>query len=422
LELQRQDDDDPKPSLQTLSNIKIRAICTMNGDALSGRHLPGLDGVRGLAILFVMLFHMTIMEPQTGTQKALFDIMSAGWVGVELFFVLSGMLITGILLDTREHTGYFRNFYARRVLRIFPLYYALLILSFYILPYFSHPKIANFSRATGYEIWYWLFLSNFSSAMIGGPRHGIMDVTWSLAIEEQFYLVWPFLVLLLGKRRLAVAAIALFFTSFVGRAGALYFDVPPWTIYIVTPARLDGLCSGALVAIALRTFRFHDPRLIRAVWLVFLGGAAATFAIASFEKGLPWDGRLVQTAGLSALAIMFAGLVALTAVESDAGGVVDRIMRLGWLRTLGLYSYALYLFHLPLRALVRDAVLKPESFAAFPGGVLVGQAAFYFFAISICFAAAWLSYRYFERPFLGLKAIFAEGAGRKSVGGWRAPC
>lgn len=384
----------------------------MNADALSKRHLAGLDGVRGLAILLVMLFHMTVMEPQTEAQKLFFDVMSAGWVGVELFFVLSGMLITGILLDTKEHAGYFCNFYARRVLRIFPLYYALLVFSFYILPYFPHPKLANFSRVTEYEIWYWLFLSNFSSAIVGGPRHGILDVTWSLAIEEQFYLVWPFLVLFLGKRRLAVTAVALFFASLVGRVVALHFDVPPWTIYVVTPARLDGLCAGALVAIALRTFRLDDPRLIRGAWSGFLGGAAATSVIACFEKGLPWDGRLVETAGFSAFAIMCAGLIALTVVESNAGGVVDRVMRLGWLKLLGLYSYALYLFHLPLRALVRDTILNSASFPTFPGGAFVAQGVFYLLAISISFAVAWLSYRYFERPFLGLKGIFAEGSDR----------
>lgn len=377
----------------------------MNVARRSLQHIPGLDGVRGVAALLVMLMHMTVMTPASPIQEGIFSIMSGGWIGVDLFFVLSGTLITGILLDSKSEDGYFWKFYSSRVLRIFPLYYAILVFSFYLLPLFAHPKVDHFSRVYGDEIWYWLFVSNFKMAMAGGPRHGIMDVTWSLAIEEQFYIVWPLLVYTLTRRALARACIAMIAASFALRVAMQLFDYTPWTIYVLTPTRLDGLCAGALVAIGLRSL--NASQLDRMATGALAAGGIATGVVAFVSRGLPWDGAPVQSVGFAALAALFAGLVLKTALHNKQGGLIDRAMRFRFLMTLGFYSYAIYLFHLPLRAVLRDELLKPAAFSSFPGGALAAQLVFYAAGISLAVAAASLSYHLWEKHFLRLKSRLA---------------
>ncbi|HEY8378150.1 MAG TPA: acyltransferase [Nannocystis sp.] len=368
--------------------------------------MPGLDGVRGLAILLVMLLHLGVMIPETPVEHAVLTGVSAGWIGVDLFFVLSGALITGILLDSRGGPRYFRNFYIRRVLRIFPLYFSILIFSFYVLPHFPHPKLENFARVEGNEVWYWLYLQNFAIGLQGGCRHAIMDVTWSLAIEEQFYLVWPLLVHRLPARRLVRLCLGVIAVGVALRVAAPAMGVDPWLVYVSTPTRLDGLCAGALVALALRS---RAPRevLERAGRRVLAVGAAVTAVVAALSGGLPHDGRVVQSVGYTSLAAMFAGLVLLTILHSGTGSGVDRIMRSRVLTALGVYSYAIYLFHVPLRAVLRDTILRPEGFSRWPGGTLVAQLVFYVAAGAFAFVAAWASYHLFEKHFLRLKRVLA---------------
>ena len=152
------------------------------------KRLPQLDGIRGIAILLVLV-HNT--NPSASLHIA--AISTYGWMGVDLFFALSGFLITGILLDTKQSDGYFRNFYARRCLRIWPLYYSLLIFMFVIVPH-ARPAEAHaiFERSAPWWA-YPFFLQNFLVA-IPQQAAGALGVTWSLAIEEQFYLVWPLFV------------------------------------------------------------------------------------------------------------------------------------------------------------------------------------------------------------------------------------
>lgn len=377
-------------------------------ERLSAVHVPGLDGVRGLAIALVMILHLGVMLPETPVEHAVFAGLSAGWIGVDLFFVLSGALITGILLDSRGGPHYFRNFYIRRVLRIFPLYFAVLIFSFYVLPHFPHPKLENFARIEGSELWYWLYLQNFAIGLAGGCRHAIMDVTWSLAIEEQFYLVWPLLVYRVPAPRLVRLCLVVIAAGLCLRVALLAAGVDPWAVYVFTPTRLDGLCAGALVALALRSGTPKDA-LERAGRRVLAVGAALTAVVAVCDGGLPYNGRAVQTVGYTALAVLFAGLVLLTILRSGTGSPVDRVMRWRVLTALGVFSYAIYLFHVPLRAVLRDTVLRPEQFPQWPGGTLVAQLVFYVAAGALALVVAWASYHLFEKHFLRLKRVFAPG-------------
>src|SRR5215471_6016982 len=149
--------------------------------------LPQLDGLRGVAIILVILHNQSLKYPSLHLEH----LFANGWMGVDLFFVLSGFLITGILVDTKHSEGYLKNFYARRCLRIWPLYYSLLFFMFIVVP-FVHPLVGQtiFDRSS--PCWaYPLFLQNF---LVPPPAAGVLSFTWSLAIEEQFYLVWPWVV------------------------------------------------------------------------------------------------------------------------------------------------------------------------------------------------------------------------------------
>ena len=177
--------------------------------------LPTLDGVRGLAILLVLAHNYLLLESPSGIAGYMTErVLNAGWVGVQLFFVLSGFLITWGLLESRDTENYFRNFYARRVLRIFPLYYLMLILTFLVLPALNfYPKtIADDAPC---QWWLWLFLSNWSQPY--GICGNSLPHFWSLAVEEQFYLVWPLAVRYTQPRQLIRLSFGLFLTSFAVR-------------------------------------------------------------------------------------------------------------------------------------------------------------------------------------------------------------
>src|SRR3981081_3459715 len=207
---------------------------------MAGMRIRGLDGLRGIAILLVMIYHQTVAVGSTPVDRFVGFWTLSGWVGVDLFFVLSGFLITGILYDSRGSTGYFRNFYARRVLRIFPLYYAVVALSLFILPHLPHWKLDSLARINGDELWYWTYLSNFSIGAHSEFRHGILDISWSLAIEEQFYLTWPILVLLLSRRWLVTLCCALFVLALAWRSALIFAGVSPITVAVLTPGRVDA--------------------------------------------------------------------------------------------------------------------------------------------------------------------------------------
>jgi peptidoglycan/LPS O-acetylase OafA/YrhL len=332
-----------------------------------------------------------------------------GWCGVDLFFVLSGFLITGILLDAKGEPHYFRNFYARRTLRIFPLYYAVCFLSLVVIPNLPAgvvpaAKLERLGQIEGDEIWYWLYLSNFSIARAGLWRHGILDVSWSLAIEEQFYLVWPALVAALGRVGLARVCVGLTIGAPLLRLLLTLAGVGPVAVSVVTPARLDPLAVGALIALAARS-----PGGLAAL----AGSARRIFGatLALLVGWFLWRGSLegedpaVQVAGYSVLAWHFGALLVLVLVASP-GRVAQRVFASRFLRVFGKYSYALYLFHLPVRAAVRDTIYGQDDFPRVLGSLVPGQLVFYAISTSLALGLAMLSWALFERHFLALKRYF----------------
>jgi peptidoglycan/LPS O-acetylase OafA/YrhL len=366
-------------------------------------YTPALDGLRGIAIILVLFHHFTIVRPITSAGQWIVNAPIIGWSGVDLFFVLSGFLITGILIDARGSNRYFRSFYARRTLRIFPLYYLVVFISLIVLPRLPFWYSLLVGDAAPREQWpYWLYLTNVSVAQRGAFLHGILDVAWSLAIEEQFYLVWAPVVWLCAPRWLGPLCAAIMIASPVARVVAIGQGVEPIDVYVLSPYRADSLATGALLA-----------WLWRNGWANRLGGVAPWIALAAsagvvgvcwIDGESWWWGPWMQRVGYSLLALTGAALL-VAGIARPVDSFWPRALSAGWLRAFGKYSYCLYLIHLPVMRIVRTFVLPPESFASF-GSIWVGQLAFYALATGPAFALAWLSWRLFEAPILKLKSRF----------------
>ncbi len=238
------------------------SLTALKADLPPGERIPVLDGIRGIAILLVMVFHFWVFGIATGTrlwERVYASAAGMGWVGVDLFFVLSGFLITGILYDSRGRQHYFQVFYGRRTVRIFPLYYASLALFFWIIPFLlvrlHHSQFSETYNSPTAKLFAWTYLLNWYEGLRGFNAVSLpLQHFWSLAVEEQFYLVWPILVLTLARRRLMVLCGGLMALGLVLRA-VLYAIHLPSAAYTLIFCRADSLAIGALVALSAR-----DPR------------------------------------------------------------------------------------------------------------------------------------------------------------------
>ncbi len=373
--------------------------------------IPALDGLRGIAIILVMLHHFTFYQPTSGIGALISSVLSFFWIGVDLFFVLSGFLITGILLDTRGSKRYFTTFYARRTLRIFPLYYLVLFVALVVLPQFPRvddvlaglTDVAPADRVEVPEWQYWAYLTNVSIAQRGWV-HGWLDVGWSLAIEEHFYLVWPLTVWLCPPRLVALLCAVILVAEPAARIYARAIDYPSLWIYVLTWYRLDGLAMGALLAFAHR--RGWLPRLDRWVPVVVIAAVAGLIVCTILGGHTWWWNRRMQQYGYSLIAII-GGAMLVSAISRPAESVWPRMLSAGWLRAFGTYSYCLYLIHAPVMRAVREYVFDPMEYERLGIAPWSAQVMFYGATTAPAFALAWLSWRFFEAPILKLKSRFS---------------
>jgi peptidoglycan/LPS O-acetylase OafA/YrhL len=379
------------------------------GKTVLDARIPSLDGLRGVAIILVMIHHFTVIQPATAVEIWFGRVARLGMHGVDLFFVLSGFLITGILLDSKGEQRFLRNFYMRRTLRIFPLYYAVVAFSFLIVPTIlaNVPGLANklsrFQVASHDWVWYVFYCSNFSIGRADAFRHGILDVTWSLAIEEQFYLVWAIVVLFFSGRTLLRICVGAIFGAFVIRCGMWLAGYSWLQIYVLTPGRIDALAWGAALALLMRR-RELKPGVIslaRKGSLIPIVVIALLFSLGLMEYSSP----VSFTIGYSVVGLLFAQclVIAVHAPETTIAGKVFASRLLGF---FGKYSYAIYLFHLPARAILRDLFFGDKRFRALPGWPLLWQLVFYIVATAAVVPLALLSWNLYEKHFLKLKKYF----------------
>jgi peptidoglycan/LPS O-acetylase OafA/YrhL len=378
---------------------KLEAGSTSTTGARKARaHLPGLDGLRGLAILSVILFHTPgIAANGSIAGKVVMHIANLGWIGVDLFFVLSGFLITGILIDERESPTYFRTFFSRRILRIVPVYVAFILFSMWVAPVVHAASPESAAKLRDLQPWYWSYLVNIFIALHGwsaiaeGTTH-----LWSLCVEEQFYLLWPIAVFALSARTLPRLAMSCILAAEAIRVVLLAAGARGEVNYILLPTRIDALAVGALFACAARDDALREMILRWRTRIVAIA-LLALLPPLLLEHTLDFQQPLTQLLALPAIAAL-SGLFVLRATES-AGWLAARPLRL-----LGRYSYGMYIWHLAaitlLSQILSVVTLRRDTLSA-----VLAFAGLYLTILVVTVSVALASWYLIEAPFLRLKRL-----------------
>jgi peptidoglycan/LPS O-acetylase OafA/YrhL len=369
--------------------------------------MPGLDGVRGLAILMVLAVHFVgDATPQTTIQQVVIKAAGYGMLGVDLFFVLSGFLITGLLLDAKTSPHYFRNFYARRTLRIFPLYYFVLTALFLLLPRIVALPPA-LERAHEHQGWLWTYTANFyTGSQSSWSALSYVSHFWSLAIEEHFYLLWPMVVFFQSRRTLERTSAAVIVFGLALRVVLSLTGTSELTISVLTPCRIDTLCVGALMAAVARRpggAAMLGKRCGRAA--VVLAGALIMLSAwcAVTKVALPVLHQLRST-----MVGLFFGAVSLVGARARPG-FAGRVLHTRPLRFFGKFSYGLYVYHGLLAWYLHDLDAEKRLDAALGGHwlTILARAGLGTFVST---AVAFVSFQCLEKPFLALKGYFEVAA------------
>jgi len=366
-----------------------------------------LDGIRGLAITLVLINNV---YPPTyaalpGAGGVLWHLSNLGWIGVDLFFVLSGFLITGILSDTKHGPHYLRNFYGRRIVRIFPLFYAALFVIYFIVPPLLHHPAGADAQLHRLRWFEWLYVGNFGYYFRGYPPFPTEHL-WSLAVEEQFYFLWPFMVLFVDRRHLVKVCAALIASSVALCVAWVLVVHDPKALYVLTPFRAQGLLLGALMALTLR-----GPGGAQALsrWLRPAALACALPALAL----MLWTelsrstlaAAVVGTAGFPLIVCSLGGLL-LAAVRAEPGSRLNRFFTSRTLRFMGRYSYAMYVLHEFVLWGVNTVAPWTVSPPAVLGSRVPLSLAVLLIVTGVTIALSLVSWHLYEKQFLKLKRYF----------------
>jgi peptidoglycan/LPS O-acetylase OafA/YrhL len=356
--------------------------------------VPELDGIRGLAILLVLVWHYVICE--IGAPPPLFRVLSLTWSGVDLFFVLSGFLIGGILLDHRGATNYFSVFYRRRICRIFPIYYAWLLLYVALRPIRHHLPLGSANDwlfAGGLPLWsYATFTQNFLQAKLGTWGPNWLAVTWSLAIEEQFYLLLPLVIRFTPVRRLPYVLAPFIVAAPVARVVLFDPHKSGLASYVLLICKTDALLLGVLCAWLVRRewgppLVTQNAPLLRILLLSCGGFACLTAYIAETMATRVMTG--------SCLAVAYTALI-LLALHTPRSPIA-RMSRWKWLGRLGAIAYGTYLIHQGISGLVFGFARGHWPYIERGGDLLL-----VLLALAITLIVASLSWRWFEKPLVDI--------------------
>jgi peptidoglycan/LPS O-acetylase OafA/YrhL len=365
--------------------------------------IVALDGLRAVALVLVMVYHVNRLFPAPPPGAPWLDRLVAGaaqvgWCGVDLFFVLSGFLITQLLRSSRGSRGYFSAFYGRRALRILPAYYGFLVVLVLAAPLLGPRDEAAVLRA--HQPWYWAFLVNvlvMRDGWSGTPLHS--GHLWSLAIEAHFYLLWPLVVWHFDRRRLWTWCIATFAISAAGRIALHVLHVAPEVGYVCSLTHLEGLAAGSLLALALES-KGRDGLSVPALVAAVGAGVCGILLLAATRGTLRPTDPIGVLVAIPCAAVAGAGVVGLA---SAPNGMLARVLSHPLLATAGHYSYAAYLFHDPVALLVLRSRLVETSATPPETSTLPARALFLLIVAALTGLAAVLSWVLIEKRALALK-------------------
>jgi peptidoglycan/LPS O-acetylase OafA/YrhL len=368
---------------------------------LSGR-IPELDGLRGVAIGIVVIFHYFQLTHATRHGSLLSYIQAPtrlGWTGVDLFFVLSGFLIGGILLDARSSTNYFQVFYKRRFFRIVPIYAAILLLfplGISLTRWANHGDYTWLAAVPMPWFSYWTFTQNLWMAHRAQFGANSLAATWSLAVEEQFYLTLPLLVRLLPPRWLLRIILAGIFAAPLLRVAIYALWPQNWmAAYVLMPCRADALLLGVVAAILLRDQEWRERiRRLNLYWIIAFPVLLLGLAYLTWKAPLIYS-PLTLTAGYTWIAFFYVNLLLYSLTKPSS--VVSRALRINWLRWLGSIAYGTYLLHQMILGMLFGWIWSREP--AITGGyTLLTTLA----ALALTLMIAKLSFSYYENPLIKL--------------------
>ena len=367
------------------------------------RHIPELDGVRGCAILMVLIWHY--LNCQGVTQRTFLAYSSIGsslfYTGVDLFFVLSGFLIGGILIDYQRNRGFYRTFYMRRAARILPVYCFTLACFFVLRATLDHRYFGWLFESTLPDAAYLTFTQNIAMGLQGTFGPHFLGITWSLAVEEQFYLVVPILLLISGIDRFKFLVVL-----FVVLTPFLRVMMPGFHTFVNTPFRMDSLFIGVVLAIMFRSDDILDlldrhKKALSGIFVAMLFGMAAlTLTRVDLSSNF---------LGPTALAIFYASFIALAVLYQDSK--ITSVLRTTLMTRLGMYSYGLYMYHQMVAGLMHGMLRGAAPTMTTGSGILITLASLF-----ITVGLSVISYHTFEMFFmkLGRRFHYEDGGSRKT--------
>jgi peptidoglycan/LPS O-acetylase OafA/YrhL len=388
-----------RPAYQTSEELFLSQAFAPQKETLA--HIPELDGLRGLAIVLVLIWHYFVSPLQPNSSWLGWPILKWSliltWSGVDLFFVLSGFLLAGILLDNKGAVNYFRAFYTRRVCRIFPLYFLWVFLfiglSLIVLPRVT-PGASIGALFTGaLPVWSYLtFTQNFVMAHIGGFGAEGLGITWSLAIEEQFYLILPFIIYFIPEKKLPYLLVPLALMAPIVRLLFYYFGTQSgFAGTVLMPGRTDALLVGVLCAYFIRQkgitqFLAAKIKFLYGVLAVFLLGTVFFILLSPFTTSF---GMLAL--GYSWLALLYACFLLIAITEKK--GPVTSLLRAKFLQDLGRIAFGVYLIHQTINSLSHSLLLNqiPRMSTVYDVLVTLG-------ALAATILIAYISWSVFEKP------------------------
>lgn len=349
-----------------------------------GTYVKEFDGWRGVGICFVVLAHY-------------FPTYFIGsWVFMEMFFVMSGFLITGILMDTKLKPAYFRNFIGRRIVRVFPLYYLCLMILFFIIP----NSWIDLSYYREKQAWFWLYAENWLYSLEGWPNVKALHHFWSLAIEEQFYIVWPLVVWFFSSKNLLRFCIFTFLFSILFRNTGMYFKFVMPFPYVATLGRMDGIVLGSMIAILLRTDRSFLEKYTYPITVISAILSVTAFITAGTMK---FENTIHFRVNYTLVDVFFAGMITMTMCD-DRLLSLKKILNQPVIKQIGVTSYCLYIFHYPIQNIIQT------NFQDYLENILdsevAGKLVCLLIALSITIPVVYFVHKKVELPFWKLRKYF----------------